>query len=996
MTEAEAGDLAGSLDNLSTNGNVSTDPGAAPEIAMQGEAESTASQDRAALDQQVSGAEQQAASDIQQPMGEDSIETTVPTEELSAAPIESAAASEIALPDAVGAAAAAGGGEELGIIAQEQSQAEIDAAIATAQAGIASERGKHAEAEAQARSDADQQMAELQTQADADSEAARQQAQGEVDQARGEWRAEVEGKSQEARAKADAKVNEGLAEVESKHTQANADAQKHIADGQKKAQSEKEKGEKEAQAAKDKGKEKSSGFFGWLASKAKKFFDGIKKAVSQAIEAAKAAVKKVIDAAKKLATEVIELARKAIVSAIQAIGKALIAISDALLAAFPELRERFRNAIQGFVDKAVETVNEIAEGLKEAVQKALDALGGALDALLGLLEKGLHAVVDACAAVVDGAIAAAQAVVETLGQWAELIKHIAKAPGAWIGKLGAAAMDGIRNHLWGAFKSAAIAWFTSKVMEMLGIGGIILQLLLDGGLTTENITQMALDALLTAIPAALIAVLIEKVISMIIPAAGAVLAVIEGLQAAWGAVSRIIAAFSAFMAFLLAVESGSAGPLFATALAAGAIVVLDFVSNWLLRKLMSAARKVGRKLKGLAQKFKNRRKGRRDRDRDGRPRRGDDDHGEDDDSLADLRAEAKRAAQRGWNAARRRSEHRVVRANELEQALRSSEGRRGGTRIELELVQSGDRWEVRATAHQGGRRATADAGTGWIARDGNQAWYTASDQSARHRRVADEAERRLEQDARELAPNSPTLRELHAALRPRIQQIERTLTERLIEGIRFDINESAYQEGKDRHGDDALLYSWEIRPNTSKKKLAASGGKKRGDHLFNHGLTKLQRKLGEQLTGALLEESVPLVNAALASLGSSFAHPAFKVTVQKPASEAAGGDVNSQTFGRASQALVAGFQNFLSALEEVEFANDDERAAKLAALEGSLGALTSQWHSLLDSAYDSECSAYLAREDKALEQQGLGVLASARAQFPQSLQAILIQLRGLP
>ena len=54
--------------------------------------------------------------------------------------------------------------------------------------------------------------------------------------------------------------------------------------------------------------------------------------------------------------------------------------------------------------------------------------------------------------------------------------------------------------------------------------------------------------------------------------------IIEGLQAAWGTVSRIIAAF---MAFLLAVKSGGAGPLFATVLASAAVVVLDFVGRQL-------------------------------------------------------------------------------------------------------------------------------------------------------------------------------------------------------------------------------------------------------------------------------------------------------------------------------------------------------------------------------------------------------------------------------
>jgi hypothetical protein len=117
--------------------------------------------------------------------------------------------------------------------------------------------------------------------------------------------------------------------------------------------------------------------------------------------------------------------------------------------------------------------------------------------------------------------------------------------------------------------------------------------------------------LMVAIPAALVAILVEKLVSMIVPAAGAVMA-IEGLQAAWGTISRIIAALSAFMAFLLAIKGGSAGALFAAVLASAAVVVLDFVANWLLKKLASAARKVGAKLKGLAAKFKSKRKAKRD------------------------------------------------------------------------------------------------------------------------------------------------------------------------------------------------------------------------------------------------------------------------------------------------------------------------------------------------------------------------------------------------
>src|SRR6185436_12396185 len=67
-----------------------------------------------------------------------------------------------------------------------------------------------------------------------------------------------------------------------------------------------------------------------------------------------------------------------------------------------------------------------------------------------------------------------------------------------------------------------------------------------------------------------------------------------------------------FMAFLLAVKSGGAGPLFAAVLASAAVVLLDFVANWLLKKLASAAKKVGAKLKGLAEKFKSKRRAKKD------------------------------------------------------------------------------------------------------------------------------------------------------------------------------------------------------------------------------------------------------------------------------------------------------------------------------------------------------------------------------------------------
>lgn len=603
MSDTESRNMASSIDKLpTTSADITADPGAAPKVDMQGDAKAQSTQERAKLEQQTAQLEATGRADAQTPMGEDHIDPTAAPESLTAS-FKGGEAPEAKLPTV----AAAASSEEVGIVAQEQHGAEIDAALTKASGDVTAERTKHTAEQTAARAESDAQIQQLKSKADADQSAARASAQAEVHAARAQWQGEIDKKGADARKQADAKVADGMAQVTAEQTKANAEAQKHIADGQQKAEEEKQKGEKEAADAKDKAKEKSSGFFGWIASKARAAFDAVKKAVSSVIEACKKAVKAVIDAAKKLAMAAIELARKVIVAAIKAVGDALIAISNVVLAAFPALKAKFQAAIKGAVDKAVATVNKLADGLKKSVQKALDMLGAALDKAFSLLEKGINAIIDAANAVVQGAIKAAQAVVQALGTWAKLIKDIVTGPGSWLGKLGAAVMDGIRNHLWLAFKTAVVEWFKSKVFELLGVGGIILELLLEGGLTRENITQMAMDALMTAIPAALIAILLEKLVSMIVPAAGAVMAVIEGLQAAWGTVSRIIAAFSAFMAFLLAVKGGTAGPLFAGVLAAAAVVVLDFVANWLLKKLASAARKVGAKLKGMAEKFKAKR-----------------------------------------------------------------------------------------------------------------------------------------------------------------------------------------------------------------------------------------------------------------------------------------------------------------------------------------------------------------------------------------------------
>ncbi len=431
----------------------------------------------------------------------------------------------------------------------------------------------------------------------------RTQAQSQVQQQRGEWNQAQEHLVTEARTEAGKAHQQGQQDIQKEQAQAQTQADQHIQDGNREVTEARQQGEQEAAKQRRNAEQESTGVFSWLAERARAFFNRFKEAIQHAFELARAAVRSAIQRAQQLAAAVIDRARQAIVNVIQRVGNLLISIGDRLLASFPGLRDRFRQAIQERVHRAVAKVNELADRLKQGVQRALNLLGAALDATLGLLERGLLAAVDAVNNAVQGAIRYANSVVQTFAAFAALIKDIAANPGQWLRNLGAAVMDGIRNHLWKAFKKAIKEWFNQKVEEVLGIGLTIFNILRSGGINLAKIGSMAWEAIKQAIPMALVQILIEKLVSMLIPAAGAVLAIIEGLQAAWGTVQRILQAIQRFIEFMKAVKTGKAGPKFADVLAAAAIAVIDFVANWLLKRLRKPAGAVASRLRAIAQRI---------------------------------------------------------------------------------------------------------------------------------------------------------------------------------------------------------------------------------------------------------------------------------------------------------------------------------------------------------------------------------------------------------
>ncbi len=607
MSEADAQQVQSSVGNMPTSDpGLAETAGPAPEVPLSGASDPAKMQtQRGELSATAGRCEAQGQRDAAQPLGEDQIYPTAQPETLQAETGGVAGGPAGGPGAALGGAAGGGGDNEtaVSIIAQKQSGPQIQAAVTKAQGDIAQRRQEHQTTVENERANNREQVTALETENAGEQSAARNAARGEVRQARTEWTSAQQDATVSAGVEADSEALGGTAQVQQEAGSANQEAGRHITSGNTEAAGVRRQAEADAAQKRQEAKQESGGVLGWVASKAKAFFDRIKRGITAIFDKARALVRKAIEAAKKLAVAAIERARKRIVALIRRIGAKLIAIGDKLLAAFPKLRERFRQRIKQLVEKAEAAVNRLAKALKKGVQRLLDLLGKAINAALGLLEKGLKAAVDAANAVVQGAIKAARAVADAFGAFIALVKDVAADPGGWIAKLGAAVVDGIRNHLWKAFKTAIKNWFNEKLEEVLGLPGMIWGLLRKGGIAFKEVGKMAWEALKSAIPVALITILVEKLVAMVVPAAGAVIAIIEGLQAAWGTVSRIIAAFGKFFAFLKAVRGGGAGPQFAEAVAAAAVVVIDFVSHWLLKKVRGAASKVGSKVKAIAQKI---------------------------------------------------------------------------------------------------------------------------------------------------------------------------------------------------------------------------------------------------------------------------------------------------------------------------------------------------------------------------------------------------------
>ncbi|MFF2545545.1 DUF4157 domain-containing protein [Kitasatospora sp. NPDC058063] len=590
---------------VAVDGVPSTDPalnttvGPAPEVELTGES------DPARTDRQATKLKESSTrilgvgrEDAGKPMGEDRIYPDVPKETLTAA-----VPGGRGRRGGAGARGAAGTKPGIGIVAQQERGPQIQAAVGQGQGRLGSARAEQKQGEAEARR---QNQTEIDQAVADNAEAQAGERGGAAERVRAEreqWRTEQDQKVSTADQDSAAEHQDKLGQIGRKRAEADQGVQDRQQQDNRKIQDKRKEAEEKAQKEKDRKKEESEGWWGWVKSKVKAAFDALVEAVTKVFDFFRGLINDIIDGFRKFANWAIDQARKFAVDLINKLADALIKICDVLLAAFPELRDRFRKKIEEWRDKAVAKVNEWADRLKNAVNKLLDLLAAGLNALLDALEARLKAAIEAVRRTVMDAIDFVQKAIAVFGEFAVLIGDIASDPGGWLKKLGSAAIDGIQHYLWGAIKSAVRTWFNEKVESVVGLTSTIVNVLVKGCISMAQIGRMAWQAIVAALPGMIISIVVEKLVSLIVPAAGAIMAIVQGLVAAWNTISKIVAAIGKFVTFLKAVKSGSAACLFADAVAAGVVALLDFISNFLLSKLKGAGKAVGTKLKGIAQKI---------------------------------------------------------------------------------------------------------------------------------------------------------------------------------------------------------------------------------------------------------------------------------------------------------------------------------------------------------------------------------------------------------
>lgn len=575
--------------------------GTAPGVGMQGDADQRAGEQGANVDDKGRELHSAGRDDAGRPLGEDQIYPHASKEQLTAK-----------VPGAKGQAGGApGGGASTGrvpedaasTVAEHERGPQFQAAFSDGQRSVAKEQEAKDNRFRESKQDHKQKVqneVDTNTRTQTDE---REKATSEVSDSRGKWRKEQDDELASLGTKKTEKHKKIRQDVKDREEKADKDTEKRKGEDEKKAQDKQENAEREARKEQEEKKNESGNWLSKAYEYIKQKFLDLRNTIVGFFKEARRIITELIKNFKNDVLGWINDARKFVVEAIKQFVTDLIEFGKALLKAIVEIANRIRKLIIQLRDAAIKFVTDLANKLKKIITDLLDEIAKMLSGILDLLKKMLQDVIKAVVDAVKAVLDFAAKLLSGLGEFMLIAVDFLSDPGGWLGGAKNSAVDGAKNHLFREVKSAVKEWFQSKIEEIIGVPKAILDKLLKGGFTMEKIVKETWDAVVPQLPFIIGEIVITKVVAKLIPGPGWVMAVIDAIRTAIGALGEILRAMGAVLDWLKAVRSGGAGILFAKAVAAGIVALLELAYEALLSGIGKYVAKVGRRLKGVAAKL---------------------------------------------------------------------------------------------------------------------------------------------------------------------------------------------------------------------------------------------------------------------------------------------------------------------------------------------------------------------------------------------------------
>ncbi|MFJ1749602.1 DUF4157 domain-containing protein [Streptomyces sp. NPDC088116] len=575
--------------------------GNAPDVEMQAAADQTADEQGSSVDAKGEETISTGRDDAGRAMGEDQVYPDAPKEQMKAK-VPGQQGGKGGAPGG-GAATGAVPPEAASEVAEHERGPEFRAAFSDGQKSM-SEGRQTKDKDFRASQQKHKQQVDAEIAGNTKSQAGeREKALSEVTTQRADWRTEQDAELKKLGTKKTEKHEKVRKDVKEKEEKTDDDVKSEKDDGDKKIKDENTKAEQEADKKKNDSAKESGNWvskaFNWIKDKVIE----IKNAIVRVIKRARDAVVGFIKNFKETVERWINAARKFIVDTVKNLIKDLIEFAKSMVRAVIELANRIRKLITSLVAAAIALVNKLASMLKQAITDLLNAIGKMLSSILDVLKKMLQDVIKAVVDAVKSVLDFASKLLGGLGEFMLIAVDFLSDPGGWLSGAKNSAVDGSKNHLFREVKSAVKEWFQSKIEEIIGVPKAILDKLIKGGLTMEKIVKETWDAVVPQLPFIIGEIVITKVVAKLIPGAGWVMAVIDAIRTAIGALGEILRAMGAVLDWLKAVRSGGAGILFAKAVAAGIVALLELAYEALLSGIGKYVAKVGRRLKGVAAKL---------------------------------------------------------------------------------------------------------------------------------------------------------------------------------------------------------------------------------------------------------------------------------------------------------------------------------------------------------------------------------------------------------